>query len=74
MISTFVSHKFGFGMLLSDEDMKKVNECRCHKHYSDRLVAAVEKRGTSMKQPLKGSPILSEFDYRVTGCTGVLDI
>jgi hypothetical protein len=42
-----------------------VNEYRCHKHYSDRL-AAVEKRGTSMKQSLEGSPFLSEFDYGVT--------
>jgi hypothetical protein len=65
MISAFILRKFGFGMLLLDEDLKKVNKYRCHKHYSDRL-AAVEKRGTSMKQPLHGSPVLSEFDYGVT--------
>ena len=64
MISAFVSREFGFGMKLSDADLVQVNEKRQGKHYSDKL-AAMEKRGTSLKQPLVGSPFVVEFEYGV---------
>jgi hypothetical protein len=51
MISAFVSREFGFGMVLSAEDLQKVNEHRQGKDYSDGL-AAMDKRGTAAKQPL----------------------
>ena len=64
MLSAFVSREFGFGMRLSDKDLVQVNEYRRGKHYSDTL-AASEKKGTSLKQPLVGSPFVVEFEYGV---------
>jgi hypothetical protein len=64
MLSAFVSREFGFGMKLSVEDLRQVNEYREGKHYSDRL-AATEKRGTSQKKPLKSSPFVVEFEYGI---------
>ena len=64
MLSAFVSREFGFGMRLSAEDLRQVNEYRQGKHYSDRL-AATEKRGTSQKQPLGSSPFVVEFEYGI---------
>ena len=64
MISAFVSREFGFGMILSDEDLQKVNEFRVGKKYSDEL-AAMDKRGTSAKQPLDSSPFVVQFEYGI---------
>jgi hypothetical protein len=64
MISAFVSREFGFGMALSDEDLQKVNEYRQGKHYSDKS-AAMDKRGTSEKQPLESSPFVVQFEYGI---------
>jgi hypothetical protein len=64
MISAFVSREFGFGMILSEEDLQKVNEFRIGKKYSDDL-AAIDKRGTSAKQPLDSSPFVVQFEYGI---------
>ncbi len=64
MISAFVSREFGFGMKVSAEDLQKVNECRQGKKYSDES-AAMDKRGTSAKQPLKSSPFVVQFEYGI---------
>jgi hypothetical protein len=65
MISAFASQEFGFGMLLSNEDLCRVNDYRKGKDYSD-VLAAQDKRGTSKKQPLLNSPFVTEFEYGVT--------
>jgi len=49
MISAFQSREFGFGLEISDEDLKRVNEWRRGQHYLDEL-AAKAKRGTSEKK------------------------
>jgi hypothetical protein len=64
MLSAFVSREFGFGMKLTVEDLRQVNEYREGKHYSDRL-AALEKRGMSDKKPLASSPFVVEFEYGI---------
>jgi hypothetical protein len=64
MISAFVSREFGFGMVLSAEDLQKVNEYRQGKDYSDGL-AAMDKRGTAAKQPLGSSPFVVQFEYGI---------
>jgi hypothetical protein len=41
-----------------------VNEFRRGKSYSDEL-AAMDKRGTSAKQPLDSSPFVVQFEYGI---------
>jgi hypothetical protein len=49
MISAFQSREFGFGLEISDEDLKRVNEWRRGQHYLDES-AAKAKQGTSEKK------------------------
>jgi hypothetical protein len=51
-------------MKLADVDLQKVNKYRQGKHYSDRS-AAMDKRGSSVKQPFENSPFVVEFEYGV---------
>ncbi len=55
MISMFQSREFGFGLEISDEDLKKVNEWRRGQHYLDES-AAKGKRG-KVKKRLTFKPI-----------------
>jgi hypothetical protein len=58
MISAFVFREFGFGTKLSAEELQTVSKCRQGKDRSNRS-AALDKRGTFAKQPLKGSPFVA---------------
>jgi hypothetical protein len=62
MISAFQSREFGFGLEISEEDLKKVNEARVGQKYLDEA-AANAKRGTVEKKELKNSPFIIEFEY-----------
>jgi hypothetical protein len=62
MLSGIVSRELGFGLKVSHEDLQKVNKYRANKSYSD-VLAAMEKRGTTTKQPLETSPFIVEFEY-----------
>jgi len=62
MISAFQSHKFGFGLQICKEDLKKINEKRQGEKYVDES-AAMAKWGTSEKWELRSSPFIVEFDY-----------
>jgi hypothetical protein len=62
MVSGIVSRQFGFRLKVSHKDLQKVNEYRANKSYSD-VLAAMEKKGTSTKQPLETSPFIVEFEY-----------
>jgi hypothetical protein len=69
MMSDFVSREFGFGMKLSLEDLQTVNQCRQGKNCRDKS-AALDKRGTFAKQPLRSSPFVTGFGHGVNaeGC------
>jgi hypothetical protein len=62
MISAFQSREFGFGLEISDEQLKRINERRRGHHYLDEK-AAKAKRGTSDKKDLLSSPFVVEFGY-----------
>ena len=49
MISAFQSREFGFGLEISEEDLKKVNETWVGQKYFDEA-AANAKRGTAEKK------------------------
>jgi hypothetical protein len=62
MISTFVSREFGFGLTLSQQQLRKVNGARRATKYSDQE-AAKEIRGKIFKDPLDNSPFVLQFEY-----------
>jgi hypothetical protein len=64
MISAFQSRKFGFGLMLTQHDINKVNEHRIGKKYYDEK-AAMEKRGSLFKKPLtiSDNPFVYYFNY-----------
>ncbi len=64
MISTFQSREFGFGLLVTDEQLKEVNEKWKHEKYRD-LSSAAEAAGSrdGAKKPLEHSPFIHTFDY-----------
>ena len=66
MISAMTSREFGFGMVLSEEDLLKINTARENKKYSDEE-AAVAVRGHSTKNALTSSPFVIEFEYGKEG-------
>jgi hypothetical protein len=62
MISGFQSREFGFGMPLTADELTLVNTYRANMKYADEK-AAISLRGTDVKQPLKESPFVREFEY-----------
>jgi hypothetical protein len=64
MVSAFQSREFGFGVVLSEKQLKEVNEKRKNEKYKD-LKAASEAGGCKdgFKKPLTCSPFLSTFQY-----------
>ena len=64
MISALQSREFGFGLLVTDEQLKEINEKRKHEKYKD-LIAAAEAAGTrdGTKKPLERSPFVRTFEY-----------
>jgi hypothetical protein len=62
MISAFQSREFGFGMPLSEEQLRAVNMVRKDQHYKDEETAA-KYLGGSLKRDLNGSPFIIEFEY-----------
>jgi hypothetical protein len=64
MISAFQSRKFGFGMVMTDKDLQRVNETRREKKYTNET-AAIAKRGSADKKNLLSSPFILEFECGV---------
>ena len=62
MISAIVSRELGFGVEWNEDIMKKVNERRAGKKYSD-CEAAIRLNATDEKQPLTSSPAVVEFEH-----------
>jgi len=62
MISAFQSREFGFGLEMSVEDQKRINESRRGKHYLDEK-AAKAKRVTREKRTYFQNPFVAEFEY-----------
>jgi hypothetical protein len=64
MVSAFQSTEFGFGVVVSEEQLKEVNEKRKNVQYKD-LKAAVEAGGCKdgFKKPLTWSPFVRTFEY-----------
>jgi len=64
MVSAFQSREFGFGLVVSDEQLKEVNEKRKNTKYKD-LKAAAEAGGSKdgLKKPLTCSPFVRTFEY-----------
>ena len=62
MISSFVSREFGYGMILTKDDLEVINLFRRNKQYSD-CDAAIVKNGSSTKNNLTCSPFVRELEY-----------
>jgi hypothetical protein len=61
MISVLQPREFGFGLKISEEQLKEVNKCREGKHYMDEE-AAKSKQGSASKGALTRSPFVVEFN------------
>ena len=65
MISGFQSREFGYGLDLTDEQLKQVSEFRKGKKYIDEA-AAIKYRGKGVnKDILDNNPFVFEFEYGV---------
>ena len=62
MISAFQSREFGFGLDVTEADLKEVNRRREGFRYRDTQ-AALETRKSEYKAPLTTSPFVREFEY-----------
>jgi hypothetical protein len=62
MISALQSCEFGFGLKISEEQLKEVSKYREGKHYMDKE-APKSKRGSTSKGALTRSPFVVEFNY-----------
>ena len=62
MISAFQSREFGFGLQITEEEMRRVNLSREGKRYCDEE-AAKKYRNGPMKQKLESNPFVFEFSY-----------
>jgi hypothetical protein len=62
MISAFQSREFDFGRQLSEQELTIVNNYCANQKYADEK-AAISLRGMDVKQPLKESPFVREFEY-----------
>jgi hypothetical protein len=62
MISAFQSREFGFGIPLSEEQLKEINRYRKGKTYVDEE-AAMATRHTKLIKQLTTSPFCHEFEY-----------
>ena len=62
MISAFTSREYGWGMDLSDNELKKINEKREGEDYFDKD-AALEVHETTKKKPLTLSPFVRKFEF-----------
>ena len=62
MISALQSREFGFGLPITEEQMRRVNEARVGQHYKD-VDAAKKYKGTTEKQNLLTDPFVVEFEY-----------
>jgi hypothetical protein len=62
IISTMELKEFGFGLPLSEEQLKQVNTARAGQHYKIEVAAKIYKGGT-LKGNLLTSPFVIEFEY-----------
>ena len=66
MISAIVSREFGYGIVISEDALNKVNACRHNKSYLEK-VAATNRAGNAIKKPLTCDPFVIEFEYGSNG-------
>ena len=62
MVSAFQSREFGFGLDVTEADLKEVNRRRQGVRYRDTQ-AALDTRKSEYKPPLTTSPFDKEFEY-----------
>ena len=62
MVSAFQSRERGWGLDITDEQLKMINEKRANEHYFDKE-AAMEVHNTTKKKPLTSSPYLVKFEF-----------
>ena len=68
MISAFQSREFGFGLLVTDKQLKEVNKSQRGPKYLDETAAlALKADARGFKADLKNSPFVKEFEYSVSG-------
>ena len=63
MISGFQSREFGFGLEMTAEDLRRVNEAREGQNYTDELAAKAVNKGSAAKPKLDHSPFVETFQY-----------
>ena len=63
MISAFQIQEFGYGMNLTVQDLKQVNESRHGTKYKDEQAANDTKKNI-FKLELTPTPFIREFEYR----------
>ena len=63
MISGFQSREFGFGLEMSVDDLRRVNEAREGQNYTDELAAKAINKGSAAKPKLDHSPFVELFHY-----------
>ena len=63
MISAFLSRVFGFGMMMTEDDLEKLNWTRQGNQYTDEDAENSLNRGSVDKPKLKKSPFVSTFEY-----------
>ena len=62
MVSAFQSREFGFGFIMSPEQLHQVNNARRGKKYKDEE-AAISRLGPAYKKDSLKSPFIKEFEY-----------
>ena len=62
MLSSFTSREFGYGMKISPQQLRRINEERKGKYYSD-TESAKKKKGSSKKNELTSSPFVRWLEY-----------
>ena len=63
MYSSFASRDFGYGLDLTEEELKEINKAREFQHYIDEESAKEVQHGSTKKDILTSSPFVSSLDY-----------
>ena len=63
MVSSFLSRVFGFGTVMTEDDLERVNETRQGNQYMDEDAENAINRGSVDKPKLTKSPFIMIFEY-----------
>lgn len=66
MISAFQSRELGWGIPITEDQLKEINAARANQEYFDKA-AAIAVNGNTKKQPLESSPGILKFAYGKNG-------